>query len=181
MNSTSRYSVRRAHSGDMERVALVAADTFALACPPSTSQIDIQGHIAQELSVANFARDLVTTGVAIYVAFDGDDVVGYATLWGDRTPPVDIEGSRPVELRRIYVREGHHGEGVANLLMDACMRHARTHGYDAVWLGTNQENERALTFYGRMGFSKVGTREFKVNDSVECDYVMARVLDRPQG
>lgn len=178
VNSTSKYWVRRAHPEDMERVAQVAADTFSLACPPSTSEADIKGHIAQELSVNDFARDLAATGVAIYVAFEGDDAIGYGMLWGDKTPPVDIEGRRPVELKRIYVQERHHGQGVADLLMDACIRHARTHGYDTVWLGTNQANDRALAFYERMGFSEIGTREFRVNNSVECDFVMARVLDQ---
>ncbi len=180
MITPSKYSVRRAHSGDMEMVAQVAADTFVLACPPSTPQADIHSHIAEKLSVANFERDLATTGVAIYVAFDGADAIGYGMLWGDQAPPVDIAGRRPVELKRIYVRQNHHGEGVADLIMDACIRHARTHGYDAVWLGTNQANNRALKFYERMGFSEVGTREFHVNDSVECDFVMARILDEPR-
>lgn len=179
LSGTDTIAVRRARPEDAVEVAQVAAETFALACPPSTSEEDIQGHIDQELGTVNFARDLASSGIAIYVALDGDSTVGYGMLGGEQAPPIEIAGRRPVELKRIYVREGYHGEGVADLLMKVCIRHARTHGYDAVWLGTNQANDRALAFYDRMGFSTVGTREFKVNNSVECDFVMVRVLDRP--
>lgn len=175
---SGRLAVRRADSGDAEKVAHVAADTFALACPPSTSKADIRRHIVQELNSTKFARDLVTPGIAIYVAHIGDEAIGYAMVCGDQRSPVDIECRRPMELKRIYVREGHHGQGVSDSLFNASIEHARTRGYDAVWLGTNQENHRALAFYGRMGFVKVGTREFRVNNSIECDFVMVRFLDR---
>lgn len=176
MNVASGYSVRRAHSGDLGLVAQVAAETFALACPPSTPKSDIEGYVADKLSVANFAQDLATTGVAMYLAFDGEVAVGYAMLRGGQDPPVAIGFRRSVELKRIYVHESCHGKGVAELLMNACIRHARTHGYDSVWLGTNQANDRALTFYRRMGFAQVGTREFHVNNSVEDDFVLVRGL-----
>lgn len=173
-------AIRLADPEDVELVAQLAADTFALACPSSTPEADIESHITNELNATKFAHDLAVPGVAIYVAYSGDEAIGYAMLRGIQTPPVGIESHRPMEIKQIYVREAHHGNGAANLLFDECIRHARTHDYDAVWLGTNQENNRALSFYRRMGFVEVGTRKFRVNSSVECDYVMARVLDGQQ-
>ena len=45
-----------------------------------------------------------------------------------------------------------------------------------VWLGVNQENERAQKFYAKSGFEKVGTKRFLVGDRYEDDYVFEQPL-----
>jgi ribosomal protein S18 acetylase RimI-like enzyme len=43
-----------------------------------------------------------------------------------------------------------------------------------VWLGVNQSNYRAQTFYRKHGFAVVGTRTFPVGTVLENDFVMVR-------
>jgi ribosomal protein S18 acetylase RimI-like enzyme len=76
-----------------------------------------------------------------------------------------------VELSKIYVRESHHGSGVATALMDAAISEAADSGAASVWLGVNQQNVRANRFYEKQGFVLRGTRFFQVGDSTEADYV----------
>ncbi|MEO6997186.1 MAG: GNAT family N-acetyltransferase, partial [Terracoccus sp.] len=45
-----------------------------------------------------------------------------------------------------------------------------------VWLGVNQQNERAQRFYAKSGFTVVGTKRFLVGDRYEDDFVMERPL-----
>ncbi|MCH9815694.1 MAG: GNAT family N-acetyltransferase [Actinomycetia bacterium] len=177
MENQAELSVSRAQSADAERVAVVARDTFAFACPDWADPVDVSEYIAQELTAEAFRRDLNTTGVAIYLAEQDDDVVGYAMLRGEEYPPVALAARRPVELRRLYLREAAQGGPAATQLLEACLRHGRTHGYDLLWLGTNQENERALRFYQRNGFSRVGERDFPVGRAVHRDYLLSRRLE----
>jgi ribosomal protein S18 acetylase RimI-like enzyme len=93
---------------------------------------------------------------------------------GEPTDP-DIQAAvveRPtVELSKIYVRESHHGTGVARALMDVAISEAAGSGAASVWLGVNQQNVRANRFYEKQGFVLRGTRFFQVGDSTEADYV----------
>jgi ribosomal protein S18 acetylase RimI-like enzyme len=45
-----------------------------------------------------------------------------------------------------------------------------------VWLGVNQENQRAQRFYAKHGFVVSGTKTFRLGEGVENDYVMVRPL-----
>ena len=81
-----------------------------------------------------------------------------------------------VELSKIYVLPDHHGAGVATALMDDAVRRAANGGARCVWLGVNQNNQRAQRFYGKHGFTIAGTKTFTVGSALENDFVMVRPL-----
>jgi tRNA (guanine37-N1)-methyltransferase len=80
-----------------------------------------------------------------------------------------------VEIAKIYVRQSAHGSGIAQQLMDVAVEDAKAHGAQSVWLGVNQQNARANSFYERTGFLVVGERGFQVGDSLEEDFVREMV------
>lgn len=175
-------TIRRAAHQDRAALADIAARTFPLACPPQSTAADIALYISTRLTVDTLARELQSTGTVFYLAEAADTVVGYAMLVGQVAPPADLDARNPVELQRIYVDGAWHGRGVADHLMRTCLHHARTHGYDLIWLGTNEANERAIAFYRRHHFEIVGSKTFALGNSVETDHVMARppeVTTRP--
>jgi diamine N-acetyltransferase len=168
-------SIRRATPVDAPALASVAAATFPLACPPGTTEANIALFIETSLSQQSFEGYLAKDSHRLWLAEDGDEPVAYAmAVHGEPTDP-DIQaavGSRPtLELSKIYVRESHHGSGVAKSLMDVAITEAAESGAASVWLGVNQQNVRANRFYEKQGFVLRGTRSFQVGDSTEADYV----------
>ena len=173
-------SIRRATPADAPALASVAAATFALACPPGTTQANIALFIETSLSEHSFERYLASPAHRLWLAEEDGQPVGYAmAVHGEPTDP-DIQAAvvaRPtVELSKIYVREAHHGTGVAQALMDVAITEAANSGAESVWLGVNQQNVRANRFYEKQGFVLRGTRFFQVGDSTEADYVRERPL-----
>ena len=61
-------------------------------------------------------------------------------------------------------------------LRAAGLEGAGERGASGVWLGVNQQNERAQRFYRKSGFEVVGTKRFLVGDAYEDDFVMERPL-----
>ena len=45
-----------------------------------------------------------------------------------------------------------------------------------VWLGVWEKNEKAIRFYTKNGFSRVGTHTFVMGEDVQTDYIMRRDL-----
>ena len=43
-----------------------------------------------------------------------------------------------------------------------------------MWLGVNQNNQRAQRFYAKHGFTVNGTKTFRLGTGIENDYVMVR-------
>ena len=91
-------------------------------------------------------------------------------------PPVSIRIRPTAELSKCYVRAEAHGSGTAAALMAATLDAARERGAAGSWLGVNQENVRALRFYGKNGFEQVGIKRFLVGERYEDDYVLERAL-----
>ena len=81
-----------------------------------------------------------------------------------------------VELSKCYALPDVHGGDVAATLMDASVACARELGARCVWLGVNQENERAQRFYRKHGFEVTGTKTFQLGARTESDYVLVRPL-----
>jgi diamine N-acetyltransferase len=177
--SDSGLVISQAGPGDDGVLHAIAAETFPLACPPGTSEENIQAFIAQNLSANVFASHLVDSQKTIFLATLDGLVVGYAMVV---TPPVDVEihpllrEKHSLELSKIYLLESAHGHGVADALLAEVLRLASEHGCGSVWLGVNKANERANRFYEKNGFEVVGEREFLVGDVLEEDFVREKLL-----
>ena len=171
--------VRPAVAAEVDQLSELAALTFPLACPPSSTAADQQAFIADVLSPERFASYLADPERAVLVAVDGT-LVGYTMLvFGPPTDP-DVRAALTlapsVELSKCYVHPDHHGAGVAHALMSASLEVARERAAAAMWLGVNQQNARARAFYERSGFAVVGTKHFTVGSRIEDDFVLERPL-----
>lgn len=165
---------------DAEQLADVAAVTFPLACPPGSTRESIEAFIDEVLSHERFGEYLNDPARTILAARKEDSIVGYAMLIHGEPADPDIARvlthSPTMELSKMYVMPGHHGSEVSAALMTSVLSLAAESGCAGVWLGVNQENLRAQGFYGKHGFTKVGTKTFTVGAEVHDDFVMERQL-----
>lgn len=178
---TGTFSVAPAESGEAVELAAVAAQTFPLACPPTATAQNIASFIDANLSVARFAEYLGDPDRAILTARQDNRIVGYAMLVRGVSDHPGVQRAvniRPAaELSKIYVLPDRHASGAAAALMERMLAIAAEWGVRCVWLGVNQENQRAQRFYLKSGFTINGTRTFQLGSDVESDYVMIRALD----
>lgn len=178
--SDTPVTVRRAVAADAEELAAVAAATFPLACPPHVTDEAKADFIRTVLSVERFRGHLADEGRALFLAEDSSGALGYTMLV--RGEPSDPDAAvavtvRPtIELSKCYAVPDRHGSGIAARLMAATLDEARASGALSIWLGVNQENERARRFYAKHGFEVVGTRRFLVGGRLEEDFVLERPL-----
>jgi ribosomal protein S18 acetylase RimI-like enzyme len=173
-------TVRRAVSSDAAELSRVAAITFPLACPPSTTEEAKADFIANSLSERNFATYLAQPDHILLLAEVDGVSAGYTMLiTGD---PVDADvaavvKARPtIELSKVYVMPEQHGTGVAAALMEATLAVARESGAVSMWLGVNDQNVRANRFYEKSGFAIVGLKKFRLGGVDEDDFVREMAL-----
>ncbi len=173
-------TIRKATADDAGRLAALAAVTFPLACPPSSSPEDIAAHLANTLSERHFAAYLADPAITILVIDAGGDLRGYSLLVDRPATDPDVAGALAllpsVELSKCYVHPDHHGLGAAAELMHASLGAAAESGGAGVWLGVNSQNARAIRFYEKSGFRKVGSKSFRLGTTVEHDFVLERAV-----
>ena len=174
------HVIRRATADDAGRLAALAAITFPLACPPGSAPEDIAAHLADTLSEANFRRYLADPDATVLVIDAGGELRGYSLLVARPARDPDVAAVLTdlpcTELSKCYVHPEHHGLGAAAELMHASIGAAADAGARGLWLGVNSQNARAIRFYEKSGFRKVGTKSFTLGKTVEHDFVMERPL-----
>ncbi|ALE07997.1 hypothetical protein AL755_18830 [Arthrobacter sp. ERGS1:01] len=174
-------TIRQATTADAAALSELAAATFPLACPPGSTEADIAAFIAEHLSAGAFSGYLVDPARAVFVAEDAgapQPLLAYTMLVDAPTKDPDVAAvlgtPAAIELSKCYARPDCHGRGVSTMLMDASLQWALGKGAPEVWLGVNDENLRARSFYEKHGFSVAGTKSFTLGNRVEHDYVMVR-------
>ncbi|WP_187774173.1 GNAT family N-acetyltransferase [Lolliginicoccus suaedae] len=169
---------------DAAEVSRVAAITFPLACPAAMPSADMAAFVDQHLTKDNFSRYIASEQHRVLVLREASSIVGYALIALDSPPeprgatlddPAISEATGTTELSKFYLLPNHHGRGHATLLMRHVLAAARA-GQQRIWLGVNQQNHRAQSFYQRNGFTQAGTRDFPVGASIERDLLLARPL-----
>lgn len=170
--------IRKANTSDAAALAELAAVTFPLACPPESTPEDIAAHLANTLSAANFASYLADPDITVMVIDVDGELLGYSMLVARPAQDPEVSAALTLlpsaELSKCYVHPDHHGLGAAAELMKASIEQAGAEGATGVWLGVNDQNARAIRFYEKSGFRKVGTKTFTLGNSVEHDFVMER-------
>lgn len=165
---------------DVDALSALAAVTFPLACPPHTTAEAIAEFVAEKLSPEAFAAYLRAPEYDVVTARQEEGTLDGYALAAYRVPPPEIAaliGADPAyDLSKLYVRPGSIGGGVGYALFNRVRELALDRGAAQIWLGTNQQNTRAQRFYDRVGFERVGTRQFLVGGTLEDDYVFALKL-----
>ena len=99
--------------------------------------------------------------------------VGYAHLRHAKVPAC-VADRKAVELARLYLLGTAQGSGLGRAMMAAVLAQAAGLQARTVWLGAYDRNLRALAFYGRHGFTQVGTHDFEFGGLVYADPVFTR-------
>lgn len=176
METHGGIEVATATADDLSDLADVAARTFPLACPPSATPDNIAAFIAEHLSRDRFADYLGDPDRSVLIAKQDGRVVGYLMTIRGVPDDEDVRRAVPhrpaVEVSKLYVLPDSHGAGVSAALMTAALNLARRSEAACLWLGVNQENERAQRFYAKHGFTVDGVKTFRLGAGVEHDYVM---------
>lgn len=186
-------TLRVATTDDAAALALVGAATFLEAFTWMLPGSDIVAHCAKNHTAEAYRTALIApqTRITLAVTATGGSPVGYAMLAEPDLPSFDV-GPDDIELKRIYLFSRFRSRRIAPVLdaggqpipdlsagqalMNATIAEAQKMGCHRMLLGTNADNERAISFYRRNGFSDAGKRSFQVGSQCCCDLIMAREL-----
>ena len=181
-NTIRSMNIRPATVSDAGAVSQLAASTFLETFGEENTANDMARYLAESFTTEQQAAEIVDPGGAVLVAEhvgdSGDaELLGYAHLVSGEVPAA-VRGSAPIELKRLYVARAWHGRGVAHLLMQGVIDAARARGAQTLWLGVWERNPRAVAFYAKYGFVRVGEHTFVLGDDAQTDWLLARPITR---
>lgn len=113
-----------------------------------------------------FELEYFGEGAGVWLATDDGAVIGCIALHPLKQP----ENSG--EIKRLYVRPGHRGQGVAEGLLAALESYAIGQGYLALYLDSKDDLMPAIRFYERNGYQPCE----RYNDNPQATVFMHKLL-----
>lgn len=168
-------TIRPANPDDAGLLAELGARTFIETFAAENTPEDLAAYVASSFNLARQAAELADPASTFFIAEVGGVPAGYAQLHAGE-PAEDIQGTKPVELVRLYVSREWHGRGVGEGLMRACVAEAQQAGHETIWLGVWERNGRAQAFYRKWNFRVVGEHLFQLGSDSQRDILMERAV-----
>lgn len=167
--------IRPATVADAAALAEIGARIFKDTFGPDNTAEDMAAYLAKSFSEKLQRAEIEDKARRIFLAWHGQEVAGYAQLWMESFDPA-VQGPKPIRLNRLHVDKSWHGKGIAQALMQTCLDTSVKLGFETIWLGVWERNARAIAFYHKFDFQKVGEQTFVLGEDVQQDWVMARSL-----
>jgi ribosomal protein S18 acetylase RimI-like enzyme len=174
-------SIRVARRGDEARLALVGRATFLESYAGLLPAGDILAHTEQNHAPGVYAAWLDDPRFRCWLveAGPGKAPVGYMVLSPPDLPLADL-AANDLEIKRIYLLHPYQRSGLGRAMMAQATQHARAAGFARLLLGVYSRNTAALAFYGRIGFHRVGERQFRVGAGEYFDHILGINLNHGQ-
>jgi ribosomal protein S18 acetylase RimI-like enzyme len=172
MMEKTKITVKRATVTDASLIADLSRTTFYQAFAKDNTESDMELFMNEQFTKERLMQE-VEKGAGIFLlAYDADEAVGYARIRVDNK----LKHEDAVEVARIYALDKAIGKGVGKALMETCLQIANDMQMKAVWLGVWEKNERAIAFYQKWGFEKIGEHKFLLGTDLQTDCLMKKIL-----
>jgi diamine N-acetyltransferase len=162
--------IRKATLADAQAILEIAEQTFRDTYTVYNTPENMEKYVAEKYTLPQISQEIEQIGVTYLLMEEGNDLTGYAKMIVN--VPEELQGTKAIEIERIYVRKAFHGQKLGQELIENCCMFAKEQGFEVIWLGVWEKNEKALGFYKRMGFEIFGSHIFVLGNDEQHDYLM---------
>jgi diamine N-acetyltransferase len=109
------------------------------------------------------------------MVWDNEDAIAYVQCAPVGLPHPEADPAREGEIKRLYVRQSHQGQGLGKILMDMALEKlSQRYGKAHQWVGVWSENHKAQALYQGYGFIKAGEYKFAVGTTLDDEFILRR-------
>lgn len=172
---TSHYEIRKAVAADAPKLSELGRQTFFETFAKDNTPEDMSAYLEQNYAPEKQLSEISDTNRIIEIAWVGSEAVGFSHMFIG-APPDCLTKKKSIELSKLYILSSYIGKGLGRNLMQNCIEKAKALGFESMWLGVWEKNERALAFYKSFGFERVGEHIFVVGTDNQIDYLLEKLL-----
>lgn len=163
--------IRYGTADDAKLLSEIGAKAFYDSFARDNTEENIRLYLERTYSPEIQFDELTNPEVVFLIAEIENEAVGYVKINLNSRDDA-VQGTRTIEIERIYAAKEHIGKGVGKSLMQASIEEAKQRGCDSIWLGVWEKNPRAIAFYRKWGFEEVGTHTFMLGTDPQRDLIM---------
>ena len=160
------FTIRKATLEDIEMINRLAWIVFPHTYKEILSTEQMEYMMDWMYSPENLHKQMTEDGHIYFLAFEGNEPAGYLSI--------QPEGEHTYHLQKIYVLPSFQGKKLGKLLFEQAIKAIKELHPEPcqMRLNVNRQN-KALTFYEKMGMKKVDEGDFHIGNGYYMnDYIM---------
>lgn len=149
---------------DTQLLSKIGKTTFFASHGHSAPKEDIDTYIAKTFNENNCYKELENPSNFYFLLYVDDKIAGFTKIVLDAEIAC-ITSKNNTLLSKLYLLEEFYGLNLGQKLFNFNVNLSKQHQQKGIWLAVWVENKRALSFYKKMGFLKVGHYNFKISET----------------
>lgn len=146
-------------------------ETFAHLNTPE----DMAAYLEDAFNVDRLTKEFNDPNTSFFFLYADNHLAGYLKL-NEAPLQTDINDTASLEIERFYVSGEFQSAGLGRGLMEQAVDIAIKRQKKYIWLGVWEKNEKAIRFYQKNGFCKIGTHTFVMGEDIQTDFIMRKEL-----
>lgn len=162
--------IRKAEERDASGLAAVSIEVWVNTYLRDGVGQVFADYVLAEFTAQKFCNAIGDPDLSIWVSENRTGIDGFVTVCSTAAPP--LADCSPLEITTLYVQPRHQSGGKGSALLRHALDHCRRMGGENAWLTVEAQNRRAIDFYLRHGFTRIGYTDFVIADQAYENYVM---------
>lgn len=175
MKSHMNIEIRPCSVSDVAVLSDISYRTFDETFRPFNTPENMQAYLEKAYTTEKLTKELENPHCKFYFLFVDGQLEGYLKL-NEGGAQTELNDENAIEIERIYLEKSAQGRGLGAELMNFSIKLAKELGRDYIWLGVWEHNEKALHFYTKNGFSKIGEHAFYLGEDRQIDFILKKML-----
>ena len=160
---------------ELQTLANISSKTFHDTFQEVNTKENMDLFLDQNFNLFTLQSEFTNPANHFFFAKIKNDIVGYVKL-SETNAPAQVRNMNALEIARIYAVREKIGSGVGKAMLEFSIALAEKMKKQIIWLGVWEHNIRAINFYERFGFKKVGEHVFMLGEDAQTDWLMQKEL-----
>jgi len=157
---------------DAKLLSKIGKKAFLVPHGKAGSKADIGKYVALNFSEENLIKEISNPNFEYFLIYYNDKIAGFSKVIFNSVNE-NIKDKNATKMERLYLLEEFYGLNLGKILLDFNIKIAKENNQSGIWLYVWIENNRAISFYKKMGFIKVGEFDFVVSATrTNPDYLL---------
>ena len=158
------FKIEKATVKDAAILSIIGKTAFLEAHGHSAPKEDIENYVSNNFTEENFRKELENPQFIFHKIYVDDTIAGYSKIvLNAKNAAIPNENS--TNLSRLYLLKDFYGLNLGVELFNFNVNLSKENNQKGMWLFVWVENLRAISFYQKMGFVKVGKFDFKISET----------------
>ena len=160
---------------DVDTLRDFSRKTYRETFSPMNTASNMKAYLEQAYNTDRLRGELSDGNASFFFLYADGELAGYLKT-NESPSQTDVNDELSLEIEKIYVAKAFQGKGLGRVLMNKAVDLAKEKGKSYIWLGVWEKNGKAISFYEKNGFYKIGSHPFVMGDETQTDYIMRRDL-----